>query len=35
MMEIVIAVFIGIWLSGAAFIAHKRLLKEYKESLQK
>lgn len=30
-MEIVIAVFIGAWLSGAGILAYNRLKKEFKE----
>ena len=30
-MEIAIAFFIGLWLSGASFLAYRRLKKEFKE----
>lgn len=30
-MEIAIAVFLGLWLSGASFLAYRRLKREYKE----
>lgn len=30
-MEIAIAIFIGIWLSGASFLAYRRLKSEFKE----
>lgn len=35
MIETLIVVFIGVWLSGAALIAYNRLKKEYKEYLEK
>ena len=31
MIEVIIAVFIGMWLSGAAYLAYSRLQKEYGE----
>lgn len=34
-MEIVIAVFIGAWVSSAAAIAHRYLKREYKNILEK
>lgn len=30
MVEIAIAIFLGLWLSGASFLAYKRLKREYK-----
>ena len=29
-MEIAIAIFLGLWLSGASFLAYRRLKREYK-----
>lgn len=29
-MEIAIAVFLGLWLSGASYLAYRRLKREYK-----